>query len=483
MQMVSLRDYEGIQGFGMSSAQEVDELNKALSAGYQRPPTSGGNVLRVESLEATLRVVTFTLGHIKFWKMLSKLPAFSTVEEYNMLTDYGADSGAFTNEGDLPESQDSTYQRKTALIKFLGTTREVSHPMTLVRPAHGNVIGLETQNGAIWLLERLERALFYARSDTISQEFDGIIKQIFDGVGITDPNVGLYAGGAGALASGAETVIIDMRGGDILEKDLATATNYVVQNYGTPTDLMIAPTAMDKVAQQFYPRERVNLPYPSDGKVGLAVTSFVSQAGLIQFQPDIFLRSGRNNGVKTAPTSATSAKAPCNSSLPSGSFGAPGTDGNSKFVAADGGAYYYFVTAVNRYGESARSAEIGPVTYAAGEKALLTITAGTGTYAATAYKIYRTRKNGASGSEEYVTTVPAIATTLWTDYNWFLPGCSTSLMLQNNLQNYSVRQLAPMLKIPLATVAASIRWMQLLYLTLVLYTPKKNVMFINVADS
>jgi hypothetical protein len=32
-------------------------------------------------------------------------------------------------------------------------------------------------------------------------------------------------------------------------------------------------------------------------------------------------------------------------------------------------------------------------------------------------------------------------------------------------------------------VAASIRWMQLLYLTLILYTPKKNLMFINVRDA
>ena len=150
MSNVSLRDYEGIQGFGVSTSQEVDELNKALYAGTGRGgaadgvPVGGasGSPLRVESLEATLRVVTFTLGHIKFWKMLSKLPAFSTVEEYNQLTSYGGDNGAFTNEGDLPETQDSNYERKTALIKFLGTTREVTHPMTLVRPAHGNVIGL-----------------------------------------------------------------------------------------------------------------------------------------------------------------------------------------------------------------------------------------------------------------------------------------------------------------------------------------------------
>lgn len=478
--MVGLRDYEGIQGFGVSSAKDVEELNKALTAGTQYPPTSGGSALRVESLEATLRVVTFTLGHIKFWKMIPKLPAFSTVEEYNRLTDYGADAGAFTNEGDLPESQDSTYERKTALVKFLGTTREVTHPMTLVRPAHGNVIALETQNGAAWLVERLERALFSGRSDNISQEIDGLQKQLLDGLGVTDPNTMLYDA-TDVLKAGAETVIIDKRGEPLLENDLETGTNYVVQNYGTPTDLMLAPQAMSDISKQFYPRERVNLPAPTEGRVGLAIKSFDSNAGPIAFQPDIFLRSGRNNGVKSVPAAATSTKAP---TAPTHAFAAPGADAKSMFKAADAGVHYYSITAVNRYGETVGSAA-ATATLAAGESVVITITDGGGANVATAYKIYRTPKaGGASASMQYMTTVPkAGATTPFTDRNWWVPGTSQAYMVQNNLQNYSVRQLAPMMKIPLATVAASIRWMQLLYLTMILYTPKKNILYINVKDS
>jgi hypothetical protein len=72
---VSFKDYEGIQGFGLSTQSDVDSLTKALAAGSQRPPASGGSALRVESLEATLRVVTFTLQNIKFWPKIPKLPA------------------------------------------------------------------------------------------------------------------------------------------------------------------------------------------------------------------------------------------------------------------------------------------------------------------------------------------------------------------------------------------------------------------------
>jgi len=482
--MVSLKDYEGIQGFGFGSSTDVEQLNKALSAGSGRAPlsTGGGEILRVESLEATLRVTTYTLGHIKFWKMLSKLPAFSTSEEYNLLRDYGSNAGAFTNEGDLPESQDSVYERKSAMVKFLGTTREVTHPMTLVRPAHGNVIGLETQNGAIWLLERLERALFGARSDMVSQEFDGLIKQILDGVGITTPATMLYDA-TDVLAAGSETVVIDKRGGDVTEDDLETVTNFVVENYGTPTDLMFAPKAMSNIAKQFYPRERVNLPAPQDGKVGFAVTSFLSQAGLIQFHPDIFLRPGRGQGVCTAPTAQTSPKAP---NAPTVVAGAAAPDTKSMFKAGStpGGTFIWQVTAINRFGESTAGAS-GAQAVANGSSSLLTITDGGGTYPATAYKIYRSIDGGAAATSLYLTMIarPGAGPITYTDRNWFLPKCSNGLLVQNNIQNFSVRQLAPMLKIPLATVAASIRWMQLLYLVLVLYTPRKNVLFINVKDS
>lgn len=208
MEGVSMRDYEGQRDFfGSASQGELDELNKALTAGYQNPPLSGGNALRVESLEATLRIVTFTQQNIRMWKNIPKLPAYSTVEEYNLQSSYGSDNGMFVQEGELPQTQDAAYERKMAQVKFMGTQREVSHVMTLVRPAHGNVIALETQNGAIWLLERIERALFDGRSDVIPNAFDGLLKQITD-----DP-----------IASSQN--VLDMRGGPITEDALEEATN------------------------------------------------------------------------------------------------------------------------------------------------------------------------------------------------------------------------------------------------------------------
>ena len=77
--MVSISDYDGLNGFGSAQAADLDELSKALEAGYQVVNQTGGSALRVESLEASLKVVTFTSSHIKLWKKIPKSPAFSTV--------------------------------------------------------------------------------------------------------------------------------------------------------------------------------------------------------------------------------------------------------------------------------------------------------------------------------------------------------------------------------------------------------------------
>jgi len=80
---VSWSDYEGVVGFGATSQQEVDELNKALAAGsdINKPAVAAGEgfALRVESLEQTLKVVTYRMEHIKLWKAIPKLAAYNTV--------------------------------------------------------------------------------------------------------------------------------------------------------------------------------------------------------------------------------------------------------------------------------------------------------------------------------------------------------------------------------------------------------------------
>src|SRR5574337_1093632 len=166
-------------GFNDASAGDVQELNKALMATESKggavdgSTTASGAPLKVESLEKTLKVVTFSQKNIVFWKETPVLPAYNTVEEFNRLTSYGSDQGGFTGEGELPEEDDSTYVRQSELVKYMGSTRVVTHPMTLVNTAHGAVIQREIENGTIWILSKIERALFEGNSDIITEEFNG----------------------------------------------------------------------------------------------------------------------------------------------------------------------------------------------------------------------------------------------------------------------------------------------------------------------
>lgn len=462
---VGLSDYEGLTGFGLLPTGQQDEVLKALTAGYQSPRHDGGNALRPESLEATLRILTFSQGHVKLWKDIPKLPAYSTSEEYTVQTSYGGENGPFTREGELPSVQDAAYERRVELIKYLGTQREISHPATLVRNAFGNIVARETQNGAVWLMERLERNLFRGQASVIPESFDGIDEQI-----MRDPF---------AQANN----VLDLRGGVITEDVIEEATNVVVENYGLASALYLAPRAHSDMSKQFYTRQRGTFGQ-RDGTIGFTAKMMETNAGDIALRGNMFLRSGKNNGIKSAPASATGPGAPA--APTAGNFGTAGANAGSLFTAADAGTYQYKVTALNRFGESAPAQETSGVAVVAGDGVTLVITDGAGTEPATGYRIYRSRAGGAAGTEQMMIDIPraspAAATTTFVDVNQYLPGTSRAYLLQMNLQSMSFRQLAPMMKIPLATLAASIRWMQLIYGTPIVYAPRKNIILLNVGD-
>jgi hypothetical protein len=428
----------------------VDDLNKALDPGYDNPPTTGGGALRVESLENTLKVVTYQMKHLRFWPVITKLPAYSTVEEYNRLENYGnTDAGGFFVSGGLPETQDTGYSRQVQLVKFLGVTKEVTHPMTLVRPAHGDVIALETRNGMMYLLNKLERALFYGNASLISLEFDGIEQQI------------------------AAANVIDLRGATLTEAYIEEGTNNIAENYGTPTDFFLGLKNMSDLVRTFYPKERYNLPAPADGRVGLSITNFMSQVGPVAFQPDVFITPG-GVGPQTGapPSAATSPNAP---NAPT--VGAPAAAGSGSQLAA--GTYDYQVTAVNSSGESVPSALAGSTVATAGQSITTAITKGAGAdpdY----YRIYR---SDAGASPVFLENLAFTASPMnHVDDGSEIAGTRKAFLIQNDTQGLSFKQLAPAMKLPLAVIAASIRWIQLLYGVPIVYAPAKHVIFKNIGE-
>lgn len=476
---VGLRSFQqnGGSGFGTDTEAAIADLNKALEAGFQvGSGQTGGSALRVESLESSLKVLTYTASHIKFWKKIPKSPAYSTVEEYNQLSSYGGTQSPFVMEGELPQATDSSYVRRHTLVKFLGTTREVTHQASLVHPAHGDLIALENQSGILWLLEQVERHLFSGDSslaaDGEAEQWDGLDSMI------------------------DATSLLDMEGNSLQEADLEEAANTIVENYGFPTDLFLGTRAMSDLVKTLYPRERIQLPAPMNGQIGNSIETIATQSGVIQFNPDLFIR--RNPAAPTAASSPNAPAAPA--SIAAGA--AAGTTGDHNKAAPSGTSYFaYVVTAANRFGESAPTAVMAgavAMTQAdkdAGKYVPLTITnpATIGAFPPEYFRVYRSVASSANSvpasmsSYSLIAQVPAASqagsgTTTYNDVNLILPFTSSAYLGQLDQSVITFRQLMPMMKMDLAVLSPAYRWMILLYGTPILFAPKKWLRMINIGQ-
>lgn len=469
------------------SAQEVNELSKALEAGSTtgaetwNQTDQSGAPLKVESLEKNLKVLTFSESDIKFWKRIPKAPAFNTVEEYLQLSSYGADRGGFTNEGELPEEEDSTYIRKAELVKFLGVTKSVTHPMTLVKNYIGNAVQREVTNGIQWILRKADKALFRADSNIIDQEFNGLYTQHYRNGGYASLD---------AYQKNNE-LVIDMRGKRLDEASIEDGALAIIRNYGHANLLIGTPDVLSNFVKNFHDKKLIspNSPQVTNGLMGQAVNRFASQFGEIELDYDLF---GKKANPKLIGDGATSSKAPATPTATS----AVATNSLSQFESADAGDYIYLVTAKNRYGESAPVQVDGAVVSvaSAGESVSLTIASGNGSYADSGYVVYRSEVDD-TDSTSYAYPIMEFSVAELTsgydgggagvaiDNNRWLPNTEEAMLLENSQNIYEFKQLAPLMKMPLAQLSPAQRFMVLLYGTPILYQPSKMVKFINIGTA
>lgn len=498
---VNLADYQHGSGFGDSamdqanlSSEQLNQLSKALEAGQLQGGDLTGNqtnggALKTESLESSLKLITFKESDIRFWKRFPKSAAFNTVEEYNQLTSYGTDRGGFNNEGELPEEEDSNYVRKAEHVKYLGVTKSVTHQMQLVNTNIGSVVQRETTNGIMWILRKADRALFYGDDKVIGQEWNGLYAQHM--------NNDQFANLDEYLES---ELVIDLRGKTLKQADIEQGSQTLLNKFAHANLLVAPPVVLSDFATGFYEKQRIMIGGATNANTngmttGQHISKFQSMYGVIDFEYDIFAAKAPGK-LPTSP--ATSAKAP---NAPTAVSAVVVTaDGFSKF--ADGkGDYFYGVAAVNRYGESAIAQIGGTVTVANNTDSVdLTFTPTAGPYQPTAYVIYRSPINP---STSFATTtmypimvVPATgsdskrgsltngvdggAAGKVRDRNRFLPATEEALLLQGDTDVIEFKQLAPLMKMPLAKLSPADRFMVLLYGTPIVYAPSKMVKYINI---
>lgn len=486
---VSLNDYKngGYDGqtFFNNPTGELADLQKALEAGSitgretTDSLTASGSPLKVESLENSLKVLQFKENDIAFWKRIPKLPAFNTVEEFNQLNSYGSTAGIFTREGELPREEDSQYIRRAEHVKFLGTTRIVTHPMQLVKTNVGNTIALEVKNGTLHLLKGADRALTFGDASIVPDEYNGFYAQQRNS----------FATLADYFAS---EQIIDLRGKNLREGNIEDGAQILINNFASPDLLMAPPAVLSSFVKNFYDAKFIQ-PGPGGtqgGVMGQRVQFFQSQFGEIELGYDLFMNAAP---ARKTTFGATHPQAPA---TPVAVSVASPVDASAKFdTVAEAGDFFYAIAAKNRFGESPLlDINAGVlVTVAVGDAVDLTFTAGAGVNPATGFVIYRSKKNPATAiaatdlypifevsTAQLTTGYDGGAAGKIRDRNRFLPNCNQAILAQGDEEVWSFKQLAPLMKMDLAVLSPATRFMILMYGTPMLYAPRKMVRFINI---
>ena len=468
---------------GLVSPEDIDALNKAITAGYggAGKPTDlvYGGVIQAESLEATLKSVTFDMKNLKFWPAVSVDKAYNLFEQYNRLIGYGSDSSPYMGEGGAPQEEDSTYIRDGQRIVFFGTRRKVSHQMTLVRTTVGDVVAQQAKEGTMHLLKNVERELYWGHahfanvlsgamdgSDSDlsrnSNAMNGLLKQLLRGNADVQARSSDFEG-YGDLAS----IDQDLLGAVLTQDDLEKLSVIALENFGEPNQLHIEPQCLSAFVKQFYPMFR-SAPGLANQTVGYDVSKVTTTAGSIDLKPNLFLRP--RSRVRPLAVNANCPAAPA-----IGVGSAQATVAGGVLEAA---AYSFVVTTCNDDGEGSPSASHS-VSVTAPNNAVSLVVSGISSDARY-IKVYMSAPGGAAGTEQFVANYKAIggsATVIVAGSK--LPGLGEAFLLDMRAENMKFKQLAPLSKINFAIVSTALEFAVVLYGALFVYTPRFNCIFRN----
>lgn len=477
---------------GDGNSQALADLQKALEAGEisgnasMDSTTASGAPLKVEALDKTLKLITFREQDIVLWKKIPKMGATNTVEEYNQLTSYGAERGGFILEGELPQEEDSTYVRRSQLVKFMGVTMSVTHPMQLVNTMIGNVVQRQIQNGTMWILRKLNRAMTKANSLYVPEEFNGFYAQHqFNDQNYS--NLNAYYNG--------NDVVIDLRGSALTESAIERACEAITENFGRVTDIFAPPKVLSGFVQSFYGNKFIvpNTPSLTAATMGQKVQKFQSQFGDIDLNYDLFMNKGNRKAYNSPATHPNAPAVVTSTSVTP----IAATVADSLWASTDAGTYYFGVVPINRYGEGAfTNLDASLNTIVTNGSVDLTFTPGVSANNATAFVIYRSNKAPASLATAVFYPMFTVSLAEYTagydgasaggkvrDNNRIMPNTDQCFVTGMDEEVMSYKQLAPLMKMDLAVISPAYRFMVLQYGTPMLYAPRKFVRIINVGTN
>jgi hypothetical protein len=483
-------------GSGASQAMDVnqaEELLKTLQVGhgYLGAPQNlvGGGALGAESIDGTLKSVTYDATNLVMWPSIPQDRAYSLVEQYVRTNSYGDAGSPYIPESGSPSMNDSEYNRHAQKVVFFSTRRGVSLASTLVKQSFGgDKESIETQSGTLWMLERLERELYKGLADfSNAGSFDGSVAAIptkLQNLNLAGAEVQIRSGDTDYSAQarafdgfgGAQSVVSKMAGQIMNEGTFEDLANVLVENFAHPSECHAEPKNLSDFIKQFYPKERVNTLGIADGRAGYIVKTMTTTAGDIALRANVFMRAKQakksQNDRAGVPSVAGSL---VNNAAASVVFGGAALDQAAlASLLKAGELYQYEVTAVNEQGESSASLISTVVTIAVdGNGVTFKIGAPVAGNAPTHFAVYRSNNTGA-GVRSFIGYVAyAGATTKFTDLGNKVQGSGTAFMFDMRPEVLVWKQLAPLLKINLAAISTAKEFLLWLAGTVIMAAPRK----------
>jgi hypothetical protein len=476
---------QGANPGSVFSSANVDELIKAISAGQQSGTVLDGQLttgaaLKYESLEATLKNLTFNNQHFVFYNQIAKKAARSTNEEYNQLVNYGRSGKYSILEGELPENTDSQYRRKSEFIKYKGIVGQVTD-VIMQTNNQIDVYSQEVQNKMTLLLQSIENEMHYGDQTIDPLQFDGVYKLHKKAISSSNDNLEYFN----------SPFTLDVRGSVLLDSHTnELISNIVNQGYGLVTDIFAPPSVFtDYVDQKYDQRRIVTGAEVQAGKFGQKVTEFVTQFGNVMPNATIFGRRSVSRQTAGTTSGAQAPKAPA-AITPDGvaPLAAVSDATRTKFGTDYAGDYFVAVAAVNQYGEGPLTAlSASAVTVAATESIDMKFTITDNAYPATGFVIYRSEKDPATAladtplypvfsvsTAELTAGYDGGAAGLARDRNYEIPNTEKAFIYQTkNAEIMALKELGKMKKLDLAITSPTYRFAILYYLTQILYQPQK----------
>ena len=525
---MTVRDWSR-QQFGGDAI--VEEIRKALSTGVSAysgyPPVQGNgdaSALRLENLDNTMTSVLATAEHLKIFRYLHKEPSKQPYYQWNRRDSYGSTRGFFGfAEGGLPNGGQGKWTRNGAYVKFLGTRGGVTHPVVLTNILGGMSMDpvAEDQLGRTMdFMQRVERAILHGDdnikdNNRTDSNYDGLIKQltvkrhqnIIDLKG-APLNLDSIANAATKLVTEGkllsfQDLTLFMSPQNI--EDMGKLRWQTLINGGTVSG---AGTTVDRADLTTSARENLI--------AGLSVVGQATSFGVIPFEWSIFtepvesglpLNLAGNTADAGAPDGTITATIALETVNATTGFATKGVDEGTSDTYIELASnfpgsikYWYAISAVNDNGESLAVIDAGNTWNASPtgstQQVVISITNAPGNKVATAFRIYRMALSG--------TTSPALSNSGWRMvgyihanstgtaatfidrngsqnlYNNFMPDTNVAPLICRNPADLVVAQMSPLLKMPLAPVSTTFEYLLLLYHTLVLKAPERQIIFKNV---